>query len=133
MTAPPLDREELLRDSQATLREVAGILSELWDLREWGLPTVADRCLSSADGPREALVHSVLEETNREVHSLREGIGALQELFPEALQRDGFPGATGVGAAAESKAQRASEIIREVQTRLDRLADTFDSQGLGME
>lgn len=112
MSASPLNREELLQDSQATLRKVARVLDDLWDLQPFDAG--GSECHGSGGfcSNPNADIARVLKDTHREVQALQEGIGALHELLPPA---------------------RASEILTEVQTRLDRLAHDIGHQGMGME
>ena len=96
---------------------------------EWvGCHGMAGPC----SGP-EADIARVLTNTHREVQALQEGIGALQELLPVAITQ-GEPGKSAVlelETARGRRATRASEILTEVQTRLDRLADDIGHQGHG--
>ena len=48
MSEQILNRDELLQDSQATLRQVASILTELWNLEEEGI--IPSRSEPGADG-----------------------------------------------------------------------------------
>ena len=78
------NREDLLEDSQATLREIAGILGELWD----------HQGPDPRDGPSSHVV-------------------------------DDFTGIEGP--------IRISEILHDVQKRLDHLAGDLESKGICME
>lgn len=135
MSAPPLNREELLRDSQATLRKVAGVLDELWDLQPF--ETNGSGCHDAArsfSGPG-ADVARILANTHREVQALQEGIGALHDLLPVAITQGESrkPSGSGLGTVRWRRSIRASEILTEVQSGLDRIAHDIGPQGLGME
>jgi hypothetical protein len=130
-----LNREELLRDSQATLREIAGILCDLWALQ--GVGAYEDPTAGRGRRPsgQEDDLFPLLTTTHREVQALREGIGVLQDLLPYAIVEAGCR--PPVGLRSENPIvewpTRASEILNEIQGRLDRLAHEFEYQGVSPE
>jgi hypothetical protein len=77
----------------------------------------------------------VLADTHREVEALRDGIGALRDLLPFALSdKDrSAPEARNPRASRGRRMNRASEILQDVQARLDRLAGAIEHQGIGMD
>jgi len=99
MSVEALDRSELLKDSEATLREVAGILLELWDQVPSGNGATGEGPMSPGD-ENEAKKRSparlgeligVLMKTYREVNGvldgIRQGRGILQKAAMERVQK----------------------------------------------
>jgi hypothetical protein len=129
----PLNREELLRDSQATLREVAGVLQELWDLQRFEANESLRPDFPSAFPGPGADLERMLENTQREVRALQESVQALRGALPttqnEARKRGDPQSATTPqpGTARQEDASRALELLAEVQSRLDRLAHSIGS------
>lgn len=135
MSEKPLNREETLRDSQATLREVAGVLEELWNLQlsepegnarpEVPFPTLS---------PGADLLQ-LLENSHMELKALQATLGALHHVLPTVVAREEGRNSASqeLRAANEEKAARATELLTEVQARLDRLAHDIEQQGLGQE
>lgn len=92
MSEKNLDREELLRDSEATLREVAGILLELWD----GSASSDGNGASGGNGgvPNGKAVSElvgVLMRTYQEIHDvlngIRKGRGILHQAAMERVKK----------------------------------------------
>jgi len=93
MSDKPLDRSELLRDSEATLREVAGILLELWDK---GAPPDSE---NGAGGNGDEMskparlgdLIGILMRTYREItgvlDGIRKGRGILQQAAMDRVQK----------------------------------------------
>lgn len=112
-------------DSQATLREVAGILRDLWDLPAAGDPWVQPR-FESLPSPREEETMRLLAATHREVEGLREGIGAVKALLP-------YASGMGTDNRRWRAEHQASGILEEAEARLDSLARQMERQGIGMD
>jgi hypothetical protein len=134
VAAPIWNREGLLRDSEATLREVASLLGELWESPrevQWG--AFASEPDPEGQDPHD-VINRILSNTHREVQTLKEGIGALRELLPDAVSETGRRrfGDAGFNPEKGAKARRASEILMEVQARLDLLSENTESRGPGM-
>jgi len=130
-----LNREELLQDSLSTLRKVAGVLDDLWDLHPFEANGSECHGMGGLCSNRGADIARVLKDTHREVQALQEGIGALHELLPPSKTQGG-PGRSpdpGLETTKGRRAARASEVLTEVQTRLDRLAQDIGQQGMGMK
>ncbi len=79
-----LNHKGLVQDTQATLREVAGILHELWDIQTEGTHGFGrpDFLGSSGSGKDQK---NAMADTHQEVLALREGIVALRDLLPYAF------------------------------------------------
>lgn len=135
MSGSPLNREELLRDSQATLREVAGVLDELWNLQPFGSSGSMRPAFPVPLSSPGADIEQVLANTQREVQALQESIGALKKVLPTPIAEGGRRESVdqGPGTARERTAAGASELLAEVQARLDRLANDIRRRGLGQE
>lgn len=98
MAGHELDRNELLKDSEATLREVAGILLEVWDgnLRAEGMADdLGELGVPSEDGDEGGQnfldLVTVLLKTYKEIqgvlHGIRTGRGILQQAAMERVQK----------------------------------------------
>lgn len=96
MSDEKLNRDELLKDSEATLREVAGILLELWDQGNSGngeSPSIlaAGKNGKKKDPARLGELIGVLMKTYREINGVLEGIrqgrGILQQAAMERVQK----------------------------------------------
>jgi len=94
MADQELNRNELLKDSEATLREVAGILLELWD--EGPAEDRPSSGLSPGGNGRRKPARlgeliGVLMKTYREIHGvldgIRQGRGILQQAAMERVQK----------------------------------------------
>jgi hypothetical protein len=91
MSSEKLNRGELLKDSEATLREVAGILLELWDRNSPERPE-GENGRKEAKGPaRLGELIGVLMKTYREINGVLDGIrkgrGILQTAAMEKVQK----------------------------------------------
>ncbi len=92
MAAEKLNRDELLKDSEATLREVAGILLELWDRGGSGVSSDHEE-KGNGNGKYRRLgdLVGILMTTYREIQSvllgIREGRGILQQAAMERVKR----------------------------------------------
>lgn len=94
MAEQTLNRSELLKDSEATLREVAGILLEVWDgsLEVDGLrPTGSSPEDDARAGRRLVELVGILMRTYREIQrvlsGIRTGRGILQQAAMERVQK----------------------------------------------
>lgn len=96
MSADSLDRGELLRDSEATLREVAGILLELWDQNTSGgsdgeAPAFEGNGNGAKAPARLGELIGVLMRTYREINGVLDGIrkgrGILQQAAMDRVQK----------------------------------------------
>ncbi len=135
LSGPRLNREELLRDSQATMREIQEVLCDLWEIQE-----MEGSGVSAGDGQphpcgQEEDLFRVLTTTHREVQALRAGIGTLQDLLPSAFAEAGHgpPGTVRSESPNLERSTRISEILMDAQKRLDRLALEFENQGVSPE
>ncbi len=140
MSGSPLNREELLRDSQATLREVAGVLDELWDLQLFGSSGSMRPDFPVPLSSPGTDIEQVLANTQREVQALQESIGALKKVLPTTIAQGGRresvdqgPGTARERTARERTASEASELLAEVQARLDQLAHDIGRRRLQSE
>ena len=127
LPASPLNREELLRDSRATLREVAGVLQELWDLQRSEANESLRPDFPSVFPSPDADIEQVLANTQREVRALQESIQALRGMLPTTEDGPRKTGDLQPATAREESTVRASELLTEVQARLDRLAHSIGS------
>ena len=135
LSGPRLNREELLRDSQATIREIQEVLSDLWDIQKReGSGVSAGNWEAPPSGQDEDLFR-VLTNTHREVQALQAGIGTLQDLLPSAFAGPGHgpPGTAGSEIPNRERSTRISEILVDAQKRLDRLTLEFENQGVSPE
>jgi hypothetical protein len=121
-----MNREDLVQDTQATLREVAGILHELWDLQ--GPDEVENVAGDGLLGPKgiEPDLETVVANAHRETLAIREELGILKSLLPHALVGPEQPGVRGLEATRERKLTRASEVLAGALNRLNRLASELD-------
>lgn len=94
MSEKSLDRRELLRDSEATLREVAGILLELWDKggpADSGNGSGPNGDQVSQPAARLGDLIGILMRTYREItgvlDGIRKGRGILQQAAMERVQK----------------------------------------------
>jgi len=135
LSGSPLNREELLRDSQATLREVAGVLDELWDLQLFGSSGSMRPDFPVPLSSPGADIEQVLANTQRDVQALQESIGALKKVLPTTIAQGGRRESVdqGPGTAREKTATGASELLAEVQARLDQLAHDIGRRRLQSE
>ena len=124
MSALLLEHEGLIQDTRATLREVAGILYDLWDLQEFD---------EAGDfGAHGFLSHKASSETRvglmadaaKELGVIRDGVTALRDLVPcavvEAEEARGLGSSSG-GPARQSLG-RAMDLLADLQERVDRLS-----------
>jgi len=125
-----LNREDLVQDTQATLREVAGILHELWDLQGPNDPVqgISDGFLGAS--AVEPDLETVVESAHREILSIQEEVGILQRLIPLALYGADHPRdlSLGMEGIRDRKATRALEILTEILERLNKLAGELEHQ-----
>jgi hypothetical protein len=135
LSGPRLNREELLRDSQATMREIQEVLCDLWEIQEMEGSGVSDGDRQAHPCSQEEDLLRVLTSTHREVQALRAGIGTLQDLLPSAFADAGHgpPGTVRSEIPNRERSTRISEILVDAQTRLDRLALEFENQGVSPE
>jgi chemotaxis regulatin CheY-phosphate phosphatase CheZ len=92
MSGKTLSRSELLKDSEATLREVAGILLELWDQGPGGNGASGGVGGNGKKSPaRLGELIGVLMKTYREINGvldgIRQGRGILQQAAMERVQK----------------------------------------------
>ena len=135
LSGPRLNREELLRDSQATIREIEEVLSDLWDIQKMEGSGVSAWNWEAPPCGQEGDLFRVLTTTHREVQALRAGIGTLQDLLPSAFADAGHgpPGTVRSEIPNRERSTRISEILVDAQKRLDRLALEFENQGVSPE
>ncbi len=135
LSGPRLNREELLRDSQATMREIQEVLSGLWEIQEMEGSGVSEGDRQAHPCSQEGDLLRVLTSTHREVQALRAGIGTLQDLLPSAFADAGHgpPGTVRSEIPNWERSTRISEILVDAQKRLDRLALEFENQGVSPE
>jgi hypothetical protein len=124
LSALLLEHEGLVQDTRATLREVAGILYDLWDLQEFAEPGDfgAHGFLSheASAGTRAGL----LADASKELGIIRDGVTALRDLVPCAVVE--AEEARGLGSSAGGPSRqslgRAMDLLADLQERVDRLS-----------
>jgi len=124
-----LEHEGLVQDTQATLREVAGILYDLWDLQdfeesgEFGAHGFLSH--DACDNRRVGL----MADATKELGLIRDGVTSLRSLVPCAVAE--VEERHGLGAAAENPGRqsfgRAMELIADLTERIDRLTLDMES------
>jgi len=120
MSEDGLDRDELLKDSEATLREVAGILMELRDQEPRssdGLAADGSKGMDAGSPTRLGELLGILTKAASEVNKVLEEIRRGRE---ETRHQD----------SSDQQFIHISGVLAEAQEKLDGLARFFDLHGM---
>lgn len=118
-----LEHEGLVQDTQATLREVAGILYDLWDLQDFDEAGEFGSHGFLSDEASTGTRTALMADAAKELGAIRDGVTALRDLVPcavvEAEERRGV--GSPAGGPTRQSLGRAMDLLADLQERVDRL------------
>ena len=120
----------LVQDTRATLREVAGILYDLWDLQDFDeagdFGPHGFLSQKASTGNRAGL----MADAAKELGIIRNGVTTLRELVPCAVvEAEEHRGLGSAGGPARQSLGRAMDLLADLQERVDRLSLDMEYPG----